>query len=187
MTAKDGATARFRYLDLWVQAESGWLLASHREFADDPMPTPRDYLESVAWLEGDWINQGADGSVAIQFKWSEDQNYLLGEFKMADSEGIERKSTQRIGWDARAGHIRSWLFDADGGFSEGVWSVTDEGVVIKSTSVNPDGTDASATLTLTRTSEDQFTFAGTDRIIGDISEPDFELTITRSPPQPVSK
>lgn len=188
LTANDGsAAARFRYIDLWVQADSGWSVASHREFAEDPTPTPRDYLESIAWLEGKWINEGADGSVAIEFTWSDDQNYLLGKFAMRDAEGNTRTSSQRIGWDPRSGHIRSWLFDADGGFSEGVWSVVDEGIVIKSTSVNPDGSDASVTITLSRTSEDQFTFVGSERIIGGVSEPDFELTITRSPPQPLNQ
>jgi uncharacterized protein (TIGR02246 family) len=184
---EDSTSARFRYIDLWVQSESGLLLASHREFAEDPTPTPNDHLQSIAWLEGSWVNQGADGSVAIQFKWSESKNFMLGEFTMTDTSGAVRKSTQRIGWDPQAGHIRSWLFDADGGFSEGVWSVVDNGIIIKSTSVNPDGTDASATLTMTRTDEDQFLFAGSDRIIADESAPDFELTVTRSPPQPLSK
>lgn len=173
-------SAQFRYIDVWVKGDAGWKIASHREFADDPAPTANDYLQSVAWLEGDWINEGADGKVNIRYHWSEDKNFLLGEFVMTDATGASRKSSQRIGWDPRAGHIRSWLFDADGGFSEGVWTVTGDEVVIKSTSVNPDGTNASATLTLKQVDKDHFTFAGSERIVGGSREPEFELTITRS-------
>ncbi len=181
LTVKDAATsATFRYIDVWVKMDADWKLASHREFADDPAPTANDYLQSVAWLVGDWINEGADGKVAIHFQWSEDQNFLLGEFAMTDASGATRKTSQRIGWDARAGHIRSWLFDADGGFSEGIWSVVEDEVVVKSTSVNPDGTSASATLTLQEVDRDHFTFRGTERIVGGNREPEFELTITRS-------
>lgn len=174
------SAAQFRYIDVWVKADSGWKIASHREFANDPPPTVNDYLQAIAWLEGSWINEGADGNVNIRYQWSEDKNFLLGEFVMTDENGASRKSSQRIGWDPRAGHIRSWLFDADGGFSEGVWTAVGEEVVIKSTSVNPDGSSASATLTLKPTDKDHFTFAGSERIVAGGREPNFELTVTRS-------
>lgn len=182
LAAEDGKnSALFRYIAVWAKSDTSWKLASHREFAADPAPTANDYLQSIAWLEGSWINEGADGTVAIQFQWSEDQNYLLGEFTMTDASGATRKSSQRIGWDAKAGHIRSWLFDADGGFSDGVWTVLEDEVVVKSASVNPSGSSASATLTLKQVDKDHFTFSGAERIVGGNREPDFELTITRSP------
>jgi hypothetical protein len=184
-SAGDGTmSATFRYIDLWVKTDSGWKLASHREFAEDPAPTPNDYLQPISWIVGDWLSEGVDATVSIRIRWSDDENFLLGEYVSVTAAGEKRKSTQRIGWDRRSRHIRSWLFDDDGGFSEGVWSViANDRIVIKSTSVNPDGTDASVTLNLTRLDEDHFTFAGTERIIGGNREPDFELTIARSPPK----
>ncbi len=173
-------SAQFRYIDVWVKSDAGWRIASHREFTEDPPRTANDYLQSVAWLQGTWINEGADGNVSIRFEWSEDKNFLLGEFAMRDATGATRKSSQRIGWDPRSGQIRSWLFDADGGFSEGVWTIADDEVVIKSTSVNPDGTSASATLTLKQVDQDHFKFTGSERIVAGSRESDFELTITRS-------
>lgn len=179
--AEGESSAQFRYIDVWVKAGTGWKIASHREFANDPTPTANEYLQSVAWLEGAWINEGADGVVNIRYQWSEDNNFLLGEFVMTDAAGESRKSSQRIGWDPRSGNIRSWLFDADGGFSDGVWAVVGDEVVIKSTSVNPDGTNSSATLTLKPTDKDHFTFAGSERIVAGNRDPDFELTVTRRP------
>jgi hypothetical protein len=120
--------------------------------------------------------------VAISYRWSEDKNFLLGEFQFNSAEGSPRKSSQRIGWDPVAGKFRSWLFDADGGFAEGSWTVVDDGVVIKSTSVNPDATTASATMTIVTKDKDHFSIAGTDRIVGDNREPDFDLTVVRRPP-----
>lgn len=185
ITTKDGSVkSQFRYLAVWVKSERGWQLASFRDFADDPAPTPHERLESIAWLVGDWVNEGADGKVAISYRWSEDKNFLLGDFTLTTAGSAPRKTTQRIGWDASIGKVRSWLFDADGGFAEGVWTVGDEEIVIKSSSVNPDGSAASATLTVTIADKYRYTIAGTDRIIGDNHEPDFEITVVRRPPAP---
>ncbi len=181
-TNDDAASTSLRYVAVWSKTETGWRLASHRDFANDAPPTNNDRLQSIAWMEGDWINEGFDGVVMISFKWSEDKNYLLGEFNVGSKEGAARKSSQRIGWDPNAGKIRSWLFDADGGFSEATWNVLEESVIIKSNSVNPDGSTSSATITLTPTSENAFTFAGSQRIVADNLEPDSSITVVRRLP-----
>jgi uncharacterized protein (TIGR02246 family) len=183
MTMADGAVkSQFRYIAIWTKGEKGWQLASFRDFTDDPAPTPHESLEPLAWLVGDWINEGADGKVAISYRWSDDKNFLLGEFQVDSAEDSPRKSSQRVGWDPSVGKIRSWLFDSDGGFSEATWTVVEDGIVIKSSSVNPDGTTASATLNITTIDKDHYTIEGTDRIVGDLLEEDFEITVTRRPP-----
>jgi uncharacterized protein (TIGR02246 family) len=183
MTDKDGVErSHFRYIAVWARGDDGWRLASFRDFPDDPAPTPHDRLQAVAWLVGDWVNEGAEGRVAIQYRWSDDQNYLLGDFQILSADGEIRKSSQRIGWDPSTGKIRSWLFDADGGFAEGVWTVLEDGAVVKSSSVNPDGVAASATLKFTLVDKDRFTIAGVDRVVGDVLEDDFEITVVRRPP-----
>ncbi|MCE9552724.1 MAG: nuclear transport factor 2 family protein [Planctomycetes bacterium] len=183
ITTKDGANkSQFRYLAIRTKTDSGWRIASFRDFADDPLPTPNDHLQPLAWLAGDWINEGTDGKVAISYRWSEDKNFLLGEFVVTSPGKPTTKSSQRIGWDPLAGKIRSWLFDADGGFAEGCWTNVDGAIVIKSSSVNPDGTTASATMTIVPGDKDHFSIKGTERIVGDSREPDFDLKITRRPP-----
>ncbi len=183
ITTKDGATkSQFRFLAVRIKTDGGWKLASMRDFADDPDPTAHDRLQEVAWLVGDWVNEGADGKVAITYRWSEDKNFLLGEFEFNPGDGPARKSSQRIGWDPAAGKLRSWLFDSDGGFAEGVWTIVEDGVVIKSASVNPDGTTASATVSIVPVDKNRFTMAGTERIVGSDREPDFEITVVRRPP-----
>jgi uncharacterized protein (TIGR02246 family) len=183
MTAADGAAkSKFKYIALWAKVERGWQIASIRDFDDDPEPTPHDHLQSIAWLVGDWVNEGADGKVAITYRWSDDKNFLLGDFQMTAADGSPRKSTQRISWDPSARKIRSWLFDSDGGFAEGTWTVIEDGIVIKSSSVNPDGATATATMNITAKDKDHFSIEGTDRIVGDNLEDDFAITVTRRPP-----
>ena len=183
ITTKDGATrSQFRYIAILGKSDSGWKIASFREFSDDPVPTPHDYLQPLAGLVGDWVNEGADSKVAISYLWSEDQNFLLCEFQMTSPGAPATKSSQRIGWDPQAGIIRSWLFDADGGFTNGQWTVVEDGIVIKSSSVNPYGSTASATMTIVAIDNDHFSIAGTERLVGDRREPNFEIKVTRRPP-----
>lgn len=183
ITTKDGATkSQFRYIAVRAKTDSGWQIASSRDFADDPVPTANENLQPIAWLVGDWINEGADGKVAISYRWSDDKNFLLGEFQVNSADGAPRKSTQRIGWDPSIGRIRSWLFDSDGGFAEGFWTVVEDGIVIKSASVNSDGTTSTATMNITIKDKDHYTIEGTDRIVGDDLVEDFEITVTRQPP-----
>lgn len=54
--------------------------------------------------------------------------------------------------------------------------------MIKSQSVNPDATTGSATLTITPVDKDHFTMKGSERIVGDAREPDFDFAIVRKPP-----
>ena len=83
MTTADGVEkSRFRYIAIWAKTDKSWQLASFRDFADDPLPTASDNLQPLAWLIGDWINEGDDGKVAISYRWSDDKNYLLGEFEI---------------------------------------------------------------------------------------------------------
>ena len=183
MKAKDGETqSKFRYITVRAKTDEGWKIASLRDFSDDPEPSPNEYLQSVAWLVGDWMNEGADGVVKFTYKWSEDKNYILGEFQLPGGTGPARKLSQRIGWDAGARKVRSWLFESDGGFADGHWTVLDDGIVAKYSSVNADGTTASATITISQKDKDRFSMKGTDRIVGDDREPDFEINVVRRPP-----
>ena len=181
--AKETPTrATLRYTAVLTKIDGAWQIASLREFTADPEPTPNDHLQSLAWVVGEWVNEGTDGAVRITYKWSEDQNFLLGEYQVTLAGQESMKSHQRIGWDPLTGKVRSWLFDADGGFAEGAWTAVEDGWVIKSESINPDATTGSATLTVTPKDKDHFTLKGTERIVGDLREPDFEFQIARRPP-----
>ena len=94
------------------------------------------------------------------------------------------KSQQRIGWDPLAGKVRSWMFDSDGGYAEGSWTLVDNAWVIKSTAVMPDGETGSATVTMTPKDKDRFVMKGTERIVGEERNDDFEVTVVRPAPTP---
>ena len=115
---------------------------------------------------------------------SEDGNYLIGEISTLVQGVRVLGTTQRIGWDPSQGRIRSWLFDTDGGFSEGVWTPTELGWMIRTEGVLPDGNTAAATVLYELVDRDRFVMRGMHRVIGDRMDADFELTIIRRPPRP---
>jgi uncharacterized protein (TIGR02246 family) len=184
ITTADGAAAQVRYAAVRMKQGDKWPIASYREFADDPLPTPREVLQSLSWIVGDWVDEGPEGRTAISFRWSEDGNFLIGDYVMSAAGAGESKSTQRIGWDPVAGQLRSWTFDADGGFTEGRWDATDDGWIVTSEATLPDGATGSARLVIAVKDADHFVVRGTDRMIGGVEQPDFELTIARKGPQP---
>ena len=58
MKDKDGTTqSQFRYIKVRARTENGWKIASFRDFSDEPVLSHGEYLQPLAWLVGDWINE----------------------------------------------------------------------------------------------------------------------------------
>lgn len=181
----DGAAAaQVRYVAVRSREGDAWPIVSYREFADDPPPTAREMLAQLEWLVGDWIDESPDGRTLITFRWSEDGHYILGDFNVSVSALPTTTSQQRIGWDPVNLTLRSWTFDADGGFSEGVWTPAETGWIIRSAAILPDGSTGAATLTLSVDGDDHVVITGEDRVVAGAIEPDFTLRIARRQPRP---
>src|SRR5262245_49608644 len=93
-------------------------------------------------------------------------------------------SVQRVGWDPLRQQIRSWLFDSDGGYGDGEWTAFEDGYLIRSSAVMPDGSVGSANIEAKKLSDSQFVLKGTNRIVAGEPVDDFEITVSKKPPQP---
>ena len=107
-----------------------------------PASTP---LQDLAWLAGEWVDQSPEAAMEATVTWTKNKSFLNYAFKVSAPGMDDLEGTQVIGWDPAAGTIRSWMFDSDGGFGEGVWSKKDRSWVVKFNQVLPDGRKASAT------------------------------------------
>jgi uncharacterized protein (TIGR02246 family) len=181
-TAKDGTVAAMRYTSVLAKTDQGWRIASLRDFGDESPTTPGELLAPLAWLIGDWINEGSDARVKLSYRWSEDMNFILGEILVMKSDKVVMKSSQRIGWDALLGTPRSWTFDSDGGFTESTWTQVDDSWTVRSSAVMPDGLTGSAILKITNAEPGRYTMTGTNRIIGNAMEEDYQITVVKLPP-----
>jgi len=184
ITTPDGAAAQMRYLAVRARESGAWPIVSYREFAADPPPTPREMLEALAWLVGEWVDESPEGRTSIRYRWSDDGNFLVGDYRLSIAGRPAGKTFQRIGWDPVEGAVRSWTFDPDGGFSEGFWMPTEDGWSIRSEATMPDGATGLAMVTLRMRDADHFVVESTDRVVAGVAEPDFTLVIARRPPQP---
>ena len=185
-TAAPGEVPEYdRYTVIHVKRDGKWLMAMARD-EEGPPPSAHEQLRPLAWLVGEWVDDGGNVVVNSTCRWSEDRNFLLQEFKIQVSGKSAMRVSQRIGWDPQAKCIHSWVFDSEGGFGESVWTrdEDDDLWVIKATGVRPDGSNASSTNVLVPDGKDAYVWRSRDRIVGDDVVPPIEVKVVRKPPQP---
>lgn len=139
---------------LLVKHDDGWKIESLDEM---PIPVPvtaYDALRDLEWMVGAWVEQGGDVQVAITMRWAPNRMFLIRSFNVIKQDGAEQLGTQIIGWDPRARQIRSWTFNADGSFGDGLWSKSGEDWLIKSSQTLADGSAASGTYVMTKVDAD---------------------------------
>lgn len=144
-----------------VLRDGAWQIDSITE-RTDPAPAPTESLSDLEWLVGTWVDDSDETRIESAFRWSDDGAFLLRTFEAQVGDETLRRGTQIIGWDPRAGQIRSWTFDADGSFGDGTWVRSGDDWTIRSSQTLSDGRHASGTFVLTRIDDDTATL----RLIG---------------------
>jgi hypothetical protein len=82
------------------------------------------------------VDESPGGETArVSFAWSPDQNFIISTRTVETKDGTLDRGTQWIGWDPIKKEIRSWNFEADGGFGEGAWTKDGDNWIVKTTSV----------------------------------------------------
>jgi len=188
MSVGENSQVLIDYVAILAKTEQGWQYASVTDTAREVPMTAHAALEPLGWLVGDWINEGQGAVVKINYRWSEDANFLLGEYVVEANDSAVMTTTHRIGWDPLHKKVHSWLFDSDGGIGEGVWTPLDDSWHIHSSAILPDGRAGSAIVDLTPHEDgNRFTMRGTDRLVDGIPEEDFELNVVRQAPGAASE
>jgi uncharacterized protein (TIGR02246 family) len=175
---------RDRYMVVHVKQDGKWLMASARDLADDES-SGEDQLQQLAWLIGDWVDESPDAVVETSYRWGENNRFILSDFTVQAGGKPAMTGTQRIGWDPLGKQIRSWVFDSQGGYSQGDWTPEGNRWIAKMNGVTRDGKPASSTNITTRLSKDRMSWQSRDRVIGGERMPDVgEVPIARKPPKP---
>ncbi len=168
LSVPDGSQAGTSYSAVSVRKEGRWLLDSVRETTLPPPLTSFDHLQPLAWLVGEWSDgSGGDTAVHSVFRWAAEGAFLTHTFTAVVEGGIDQRGTQIIGWDPAGNRIRSWMFDSDGGFGEGVWTQEGNRWVVHATSTLPDGRHGSAINIYQRVDDNHFTWKSTARHVGE--------------------
>jgi len=161
----DPGASTGRYTAVWVKRDGRWLLDALRETAagDASAPTGNPKLRPLDWLVGAWAAQADDATVLMSWHWSDGGAYLVGEFALYRDGQPIASGSQRIGWDAAVGQIKSWMFDSQGGSGDGTWRADGKRWVVDAAHVTADGLKAKATTTYTPGQDASFVW----EVVGD--------------------
>jgi uncharacterized protein (TIGR02246 family) len=185
LTPADGAAPEAaRYTVVYVKRDGAWL---HAVVRDDPAaePTHHEQLKQLEWMVGEWVNESDDAVVSTTCRWTEDGNFLVRDFDVKIAGRVALRGTQRIGWDPLHKQPRTWVFDTEGGFAEGLMARHGNQWLVKATGVRPDGKPASATSIITLWGPDRVGWQVADRTVGGLAVPDIDQFImVRKPPAP---
>jgi uncharacterized protein (TIGR02246 family) len=169
----DGAPpSRARYTIVHVKKDGQWLLGSVRDAPYTP-PGNFEHLRGLAGAIGDWSGEADNGATErLSVSWAENQNFVHATFTTTIKNISVGSAHQWIGWDPIGKHIRSWIFDASGGFGEGTWSHDGKKWTVKTASVLQDGKKATATYVLALVDADTITLQSKDRTVDGTKIPD---------------
>jgi uncharacterized protein (TIGR02246 family) len=139
-----------------VKQGDKWLIDSIEEMPLPTPTTPTEALRDLEWMIGSWLDDGGETRVTTQVRWTASNAFLLRSFTVESADGTQQ-GTQIIGWDPRSQEIRSWSFNSDGSFGDGIWTKSGEDWLIKSSQTLADGRAASGTYLLKRVDDNTIT------------------------------
>ena len=168
------------YSAVYVKRDGKWLLDRVTEEEVFQAPSHFEQLKDLDWLVGRWTDKDDQATVTTDCNWSRNANFLVRTFAVEIGDNIDMSGIQFIGWDPSTKQIRSWVFDSDGGFGQGVWSKKDNRWSVQQTGVLPDGSKSSAVNVITHIDDSTMTLQSVSRTLdGEILPNIDEVKVTK--------
>ena len=153
------------YSAVYVRRDGKWLLD---RVTDRPVPVTLSHYEQLKpleWLVGEWVDEDDRSQIVTECKWTKNKNFLTRTFSVSIEDRIELSGLQIIGWDAGEKTIRSWTFDSDGGFAEGVWSNKGDRWYVHKKGTTAGGKPATAVNIVTKVDDGAFKLRSVQRTL----------------------
>ena len=149
-----------------VRKDGKWLLDSLQE-ASLPAASPvHENLQSLSWMIGDWQDSEGELEVETTCHWSLDHTFIDRTYTIREDGKQLHQGTQKIAFDAVDGVIRSWAFESDGSFGEGLWTFNGEHWTVKMRGRTAVGLVVGATQVITLLTADSYTTQLVSRELG---------------------
>ena len=163
-----------------VKVNGVWYLDFLKEIhVDLPPAISYEHLKDLSWLLGNWRDKDQDVTIEYKAQWDRYKNFIVQRFDMLIY-GLETlEGRQVITWDPITKQIRSWIFDSDGGFGQGIWTKTDEGWSEKIDYTTPNGDTATSTNLYTKIGPTNYTYSSIDRKVGSTQLPNIEPVVVK--------
>ncbi|MBA4030235.1 MAG: hypothetical protein C0478_04985 [Planctomyces sp.] len=167
-SAPDADLQVTNYEAVLVNEGDAWLLDSVKE---SDAVGGQAILKSLGWLVGDWRDETDDISIESRVRWSSQEAFLIRSYKVRVGEEISHEGTQIIGWDANQKTVRSWNFESDGAFGEGIWTLNAGEWTIRNIVTLADGTKGSSRQIIRPESADAYTVEAVGREVAGVPLP----------------
>ncbi len=173
------------YTAVHVRRDGKWMLDRVTEI-EEPTPPPSNYehLKELEWMIGSWIDKDKDDNTTVQTdcEWTKNRNFMTRSYAVVIGDRVNMSGMQIIGWDPIAKQIRSWVFDSNGGYSDGKWKHKGERWIVQQTGTLADGGKTTSTNIFTHVDADSFTWQAIDRTVDGEMQPNIdEVLIVRKP------
>jgi uncharacterized protein (TIGR02246 family) len=145
-----------RYVILHVREDGKWLIAVLRN-DESEQATLRD----LEWLIGTWETKGTEAQARTTYQWVGNKAFIRSEFTVREKDTAVT-GTQMIGLDPNTDELRTWTFEADGGYGEGTVTRDGNKWLFRSTATLSDGSEMTATNILMPIDRDTFTWQPVD-------------------------
>jgi len=180
VTEASGRNAVSSYTAVHVKKGDSWLISQCTETGSPLAGSAARRLSELEWLVGSWADneEGVDAKSTIE--WAANNNFLMWTYTVQGAQERESSGTEIIGWDPVLGKIRSWVFEADGSFSEKVWMQDGPRWLLQSRTVLPDGGQCTEEQTLTYVNKDTFSWSSASRQVDGEALPNIDtVTVIR--------
>lgn len=172
---------------LMKNADGIWQIASTRDLGDATDSTGQ-LADLFDVLKGEWTCRTEEGvRLDLAFGWDPAGKFLLGEMLTATADAEPQAGTIRIGWNAARRSIVSWIFDVGGGVTQGIWTPTAEGWLIRAEGTTAEGEAITLNQELLAESADVLIWSATNRVVDGEVEADRVFRITRQVPEPAAE
>jgi uncharacterized protein (TIGR02246 family) len=173
----DGEPVESQFTSVRVKRDGQWLIDRVSEIEIEKPPASHyEHLKQLEWLIGSWRDDDPRPAVQIQTdcEWTKNKNFMTRSFAVAIADQVSKSGMQIIGWDPAARQIRSWVFDSEGGFGEGVWTHKGNQWFIQNTGMLADGGKATSLNIITRLDDNSFRWESVNRDVDGELQPNVE-------------
>ena len=153
------------YSAVYVRRDGKWLLDRVTDEAVKAADSNYEKLKGLEWFIGSWVDQDENIRIETDCNWTKNKNFMTRSFTVSAGDNVELSGMQIIGWDAASKQIRSWTFDSDGGFSQGVWSKSKDRWYVHKKGTTADGETTTAVNHVTPVDDNTFAFQSTQRTL----------------------
>jgi uncharacterized protein (TIGR02246 family) len=175
-----GASAiKGHYSALWVRQSGHWKLENVRESRLDSSPDSGQ-LSELDIFAGQWSGEANKLKIDVSANWNSTKTFLRRDFKVSSAGKEIFSGLQEIGWDPVSQHIRSWMFNDDGSYSDGLWSLEGNSWMVLTTRVLPDGQTSKATHIYKFSNKNTMVWKSIRGSVGGQPADDFEIVLNRA-------